>query len=161
MNDDDLGCHMCRLSVIQPYDRADWRCAGLYIHTYPEGGSIKRIDSQKAHGELFPMNLAPSKHPWWTGVLLLLASTGLVPSAPAQDLKVTLLGTGSPGPRMDRFGPRRQALAPRPPPFVPLPSASTPPIISASLCCPRHDALRSIFWMLRRPFFTGLACMLS
>jgi len=41
------------------------------------------------------------------------------------------------------------------------PSASTPPIISASLCCPRHDALRSIFWMLRRPFFTGLACMLS
>jgi len=38
---------------------------------------------------------------------------------------------------------------------------STPPIISASLCCPRHDALRSIFWMLRRPFFTGLACMLS
>ena len=51
------------------------------------------------------MNLATSKHPWWTGVLLLLASTGLVPSAPAQDLKVTLLGTGSPGPRMDRFGP--------------------------------------------------------
>jgi len=51
----------------------------VYIHTYPEGGSIKRIDSQKAHGELFPMNLAPSKHPWWTGVLLLLASTGLVP----------------------------------------------------------------------------------
>ena len=51
------------------------------------------------------MNLAPSKHPWWTGVLLLLASAGLVPSAPAQGLKVTLLGTGSPGPRMDRFGP--------------------------------------------------------
>jgi hypothetical protein len=37
MNDDDRGCHMCRLSVILPYDRADWRCAGLYIHTYPEG----------------------------------------------------------------------------------------------------------------------------
>src|SRR5579864_8500238 len=51
------------------------------------------------------MNLAPSKHPWWTGVLLLLASAGLVPSAPAQGLKVTLLGTGSPGPSMDRFGP--------------------------------------------------------
>ncbi len=25
----------------------------------------------------------------------------------------------------------------------------------------QHDALRSIFWMLRRTFFTGLACMLS
>jgi ribonuclease Z len=51
------------------------------------------------------MNLAPSKHPWWTGILLLLASAGLVPSAPAQGLKVTLLGTGSPGPSMERFGP--------------------------------------------------------
>jgi len=53
MNDDELGCHMCRLSVIQPYDRADWRCAGLYIHNYPEGGSIKRVDSQKAQGVSF------------------------------------------------------------------------------------------------------------
>src|SRR3984893_4600009 len=44
---------------------------------------------------------------------------------------------------------------------IPGPSAGTPPIISASLCFPRHDALRSIFWMLRRPFFTGWACMLS
>lgn len=51
------------------------------------------------------MNLATSKHPWWTGVLLLLASVALAGSAPAQDLKVTLLGTGSPVPRMDRFGP--------------------------------------------------------
>ncbi len=51
------------------------------------------------------MNLAVGKHPWWTGVLLLLASAALTGSAPAQDLKVTLLGTGSPGPRMDRFGP--------------------------------------------------------
>jgi ribonuclease Z len=51
------------------------------------------------------MNLAPSKHPWWTGVLLLLVSAGLVPPAPAQGLKMTLLGTGSPAPSMDRFGP--------------------------------------------------------
>jgi ribonuclease Z len=51
------------------------------------------------------MNLASGKHPWWAGVLLLLASAALAGSAPAQDLKVTLLGTGSPRPIMDRFGP--------------------------------------------------------
>ncbi len=51
------------------------------------------------------MNLAPDKHPWWTGVLVLLATAAFARSAPAQDLKVTLLGTGSPAPIMDRFGP--------------------------------------------------------
>ena len=51
------------------------------------------------------MNLAISKHRWWRGVLLVLASVAFAASSPAQNLKVTLLGTGSPGPRMDRFGP--------------------------------------------------------
>jgi len=51
------------------------------------------------------MNLADGKHPLWTGVLLMLASVALAGLAPAQNLKVTLLGTGSPQPRMDRFGP--------------------------------------------------------
>jgi ribonuclease Z len=51
------------------------------------------------------MKLATSNHAWWTGVLLLLAGAALAGSARAQDLKVTLLGTGSPQPRMDRFGP--------------------------------------------------------
>jgi ribonuclease Z len=50
------------------------------------------------------MNIV-DKRPWWTGLLLLIASATLAGYAPAQDLKVTLLGTGSPGPRMDRFGP--------------------------------------------------------
>ena len=51
------------------------------------------------------MNLAPSKHPWWAGVLLLLATAAFAGAAPPQDLKVTLLGTGSPAPIMNRFGP--------------------------------------------------------
>ena len=50
------------------------------------------------------MNISASKNPWWTAMLLLLASAGLVGSARGQDLKVTLLGTGSPQPKMDRFG---------------------------------------------------------
>ena len=41
----------------------------------------------------------------WASVLLLLASTVLAGSGFAQDFKVTLLGTGSPRPGMDRFGP--------------------------------------------------------
>src|SRR3984893_1439588 len=52
-----------------------------------------------------PPKLAISKHPWWASVLLMLACITLTESATAQDLKVTLLGTGSPQPRMDRFGP--------------------------------------------------------
>lgn len=51
------------------------------------------------------MKIAATKHPWWTGVLLLLASAGLAGSTRAQDLKVTLLGTGYPHPGIDRFGP--------------------------------------------------------
>jgi ribonuclease Z len=38
-------------------------------------------------------------------LLLLVMAAALAASAPAQGLKVTLLGTGSPNPRMDRFGP--------------------------------------------------------
>lgn len=41
----------------------------------------------------------------WIGALLLFASAALCGSALAQDLTVTLLGTGAPQPRMDRFGP--------------------------------------------------------
>jgi hypothetical protein len=52
-----------------------------------------------------PPQLAISTHPWWTSVLLLFACITLAGSSTAQDLKVTLLGTGSPQPRMDRFGP--------------------------------------------------------
>ena len=44
-----------------------------------------------------------SRRPTW--VLVLLVSAVLAVVAPAQELKVTLLGTGSPAPRMDRFGP--------------------------------------------------------
>ncbi len=55
--------------------------------------------------DVLVVKLAASKHPWWLGLLLLLASTALTGSAFAQVLKVTLLGTGSPEPRMDRFGP--------------------------------------------------------
>jgi len=51
------------------------------------------------------MNIATSKHSGWTSILLLLAGITLATSSNAQDLKVTLLGTGSPQPRMDRFGP--------------------------------------------------------
>jgi ribonuclease Z len=44
-------------------------------------------------------------HPWRNRLLLLISSATLTLAAPAQTLKVTLLGTGSPQPRMDRFGP--------------------------------------------------------
>src|SRR5215470_8510007 len=46
-----------------------------------------------------------NKHPWRMLLLLLLSSIAFAVAAPAQNLKVTLLGTGSPEPRMDRFGP--------------------------------------------------------
>jgi len=46
-----------------------------------------------------------NKHLWWTGLWLLMANVVLAGAAPAQDFTVTLLGTGSPQPRMDRFGP--------------------------------------------------------
>src|ERR1051325_11688833 len=39
------------------------------------------------------------------GLLQMILSAALVLAAPAQTFKVTLLGTGSPQPRMDRFGP--------------------------------------------------------
>jgi ribonuclease Z len=45
------------------------------------------------------------KHSLLAPVLLLVASVFLVATSSAQELKVTLLGTGSPLPRMDRFGP--------------------------------------------------------
>lgn len=45
------------------------------------------------------------QHPWKVCLLLLISSAVLAVAAPAQDLKVTLLGTGSPQPRLDRFGP--------------------------------------------------------
>ena len=51
------------------------------------------------------MRLAASKHAWFVGVLLLLTSVAPAQSATPQTLKVTLLGTGSPQPSMDRFGP--------------------------------------------------------
>jgi len=46
-----------------------------------------------------------NQHPWRTGLFLLIWSVALAVTASAQNLKVTLLGTGSPQPRMDRFGP--------------------------------------------------------
>jgi len=46
-----------------------------------------------------------SKRPWRTYLLLFISGTVLAVAASAQTLKVTLLGTGSPQPRMDRFGP--------------------------------------------------------
>lgn len=51
------------------------------------------------------MNIAARKHPLWTGILLLVASVVFAGSASAQEFKATLLGTGSPIPGMDRFGP--------------------------------------------------------
>src|SRR5882762_11852938 len=45
------------------------------------------------------------EHPWKTCLLLLVSAVVLAVAAPGQNLKVTLLGTGSPQPRMDRFGP--------------------------------------------------------
>ena len=44
-------------------------------------------------------------HTWRNSLLLLISSAALALAAPPQTLKVTLLGTGSPQPRMDRFGP--------------------------------------------------------
>jgi ribonuclease Z len=46
-----------------------------------------------------------TEHPWRTYFLLLVSTVVLAVAAPSQNLKVTLLGTGSPQPRMDRFGP--------------------------------------------------------
>ena len=44
-------------------------------------------------------------HPGRSSLLAVISIAVLVLSAPAQSFKVTLLGTGSPQPRMDRFGP--------------------------------------------------------
>ena len=44
-------------------------------------------------------------HSWRSSLLLLISSAAIALAAPAQTFKVTLLGTGSPQPRMDRFGP--------------------------------------------------------
>ena len=41
----------------------------------------------------------------WRSLVLLISSAALVVCTPAQNLKVTLLGTGSPQPTMNRFGP--------------------------------------------------------
>lgn len=43
--------------------------------------------------------------PWRSSLLTLISIAALALAAPAQMFKVTLLGTGSPQPRMDRFGP--------------------------------------------------------
>src|SRR4051794_5974246 len=51
-----------------------------------------------------PMTIS-NPHPCRTSLLLLITAMALVLAAPAQNFKVTLLGTGSPEPRMDRFGP--------------------------------------------------------
>ena len=45
------------------------------------------------------------KHSWLKFLLLLAATVVFAAGAHAQSLKVTLLGTGYPQPRMDRFGP--------------------------------------------------------
>jgi ribonuclease Z len=52
-----------------------------------------------------PMNLATSNRSWWRSLLLVLATVALAGPTSAQVLTVTLLGTGSPQPGMDRFGP--------------------------------------------------------
>ncbi len=46
-----------------------------------------------------------NRHPWRSYVALLSWIVALASAAPAQTLRVTLLGTGSPQPTMDRFGP--------------------------------------------------------
>jgi len=46
-----------------------------------------------------------STHPWRSSLFALISIAALALTAPAQTFKVTLLGTGSPQPRMDRFGP--------------------------------------------------------
>jgi ribonuclease Z len=50
------------------------------------------------------MNIS-NKHSCKTLLLLSILSLAFVVPVPAQNLKVTLLGTGSPQPRIDRFGP--------------------------------------------------------
>jgi ribonuclease Z len=51
------------------------------------------------------MKLAIDKRSIWAVALFLVTSIVLVGSTSAQELKVTLLGTGAPQPRIDRFGP--------------------------------------------------------
>jgi len=51
------------------------------------------------------MSIAAIKSLCWKSMLLVISSVAFVGSGSAQELKVTLLGTGSPQPRMDRFGP--------------------------------------------------------
>ncbi len=46
-----------------------------------------------------------NQHPSTTCFVLMIVSLALAVTAPSQSLKVTLLGTGSPEPRLDRFGP--------------------------------------------------------
>lgn len=50
------------------------------------------------------MNIS-NEHLSRTCLLLLIFNVALAVAASSQNLKVTLLGTGSPQPRMDRFGP--------------------------------------------------------
>ena len=50
------------------------------------------------------MNSSAGKYQWRAVALLLMSAFGLAWPMRAQNLKVTLLGTGSPPPRMDRFG---------------------------------------------------------
>jgi ribonuclease Z len=47
----------------------------------------------------------PSRHFWRKIILLFAVATAFAVTTQAQSIKVTLLGTGSPQPRMDRFGP--------------------------------------------------------
>ena len=61
--------------------------------------------SRTASTPRLPMNVAASPRSWWRSLLLVLASVAFAGSTSAQVLNVTLLGTGSPQPRMDRFGP--------------------------------------------------------
>lgn len=51
------------------------------------------------------MKTATNKFPQRNAYFLIMAIFGLAGALRAQGLKVTLLGTGSPPPRMDRFGP--------------------------------------------------------
>jgi ribonuclease Z len=60
---------------------------------------------QTRRGELEIVNARTGRLRWQKICLLFAASFGLAASTRAQDLKVTLLGTGSPPPRVDRFGP--------------------------------------------------------
>jgi ribonuclease Z len=51
------------------------------------------------------MNIGTVKRLCWKSLLLAISGIAFVSLGSAQELKVTLLGTGSPQPRMDRFGP--------------------------------------------------------